>query len=77
MWIFVKEKHCNIFSCIDGGERGIRTLDSGYPRITAFETVAFDHSAISPYSALGFLSIVEVLCEVNCSSCALYDLFER
>ena len=31
----------------DGGERGIRTLDTR-EGITIFETVAFDHSAISP-----------------------------
>ena len=30
-----------------GGERGIRTLDTR-EGITIFETVAFDHSAISP-----------------------------
>ena len=30
-----------------GGERGIRTLDT-HKDITIFETVAFDHSAISP-----------------------------
>ena len=31
----------------NGGERGIRTLDTR-EGITIFETVAFDHSAISP-----------------------------
>ena len=31
----------------NGGERGIRTLDTR-KGITIFETVAFDHSAISP-----------------------------
>ena len=32
----------------DGGERGIRTLDT-VSRIHAFQACAFDHSATSPY----------------------------
>ena len=35
----------------NGGERGIRTLDTR-EGITIFETVAFDRSAISPTAAV-------------------------
>jgi len=31
-----------------GGERGIRTLDTAFDRIPAFQASAFNHSAISP-----------------------------
>ena len=34
-------------NAINGGERGIRTLDTRKD-IAIFETAAFDHSAISP-----------------------------
>jgi hypothetical protein len=36
-----------------GGERGIRTLGEVTPT-TVFETVAFNHSAISPRTATGY-----------------------
>ena len=42
---------------VNGGERGIRTLGT-VTRTTIFETVAFDHSAISP--AVTFLNIVRL-----------------
>ena len=42
------DKNCQkIFWKKNGGERGIRTLGT-VARTTIFETVAFDHSAISP-----------------------------
>ena len=43
--ILLKFEHKN------GGERGIRTLERENP-LTIFETVAFGHSAISPFELL-------------------------
>ena len=42
--------HHNVQIAVDGGERGIRTLD-GLAPIPVFETGAFNHSATSPCRA--------------------------
>src|SRR5690606_9445620 len=35
---------------VSGGERGIRTLDTGLSRIHTFQACSFNHSDTSPYS---------------------------